>query len=269
MTRQPLRIFVSSPGDALRAREVAAQIIEKLAHEYARFFAIEPYLWEYEPMLSSGHFQDSIDPPSRFDAVILILESRLGTYLPERTHLREYRGIDGRAPVTGTEWEFEDALAAARTRGLPDLLVYRSGRHANVDTWDPQNRKAALVQIEALDAFWSRHFADSGTFIAGFGKYASLEEFAAKLEQDLRGCVRRRIDALTPAERTGFLGDPVVQGDACRGMRLELHGGGLGGPADHLADFRCRGRRSHRLRVCRCPEQCQWHRFAFQHPGLG
>ena len=203
MTRQPLRIFVSSPGDALKAREVAAQIIEKLAHEYARFFAIEPYLWEYEPMLSSGHFQDSIDPPSRFDAVILILESRLGTYLPERTQLREYRGIDGRAPVTCTEWEFEDALAAARTRGLPDLLVYRSGRHANVDNWDPQNRKAALAQIEALDAFWSRHFADSGTFIAGFGKYSNLEEFAAKLEQDLRGCIRRRIDALTPAERTG------------------------------------------------------------------
>jgi hypothetical protein len=68
MTRQRLRIFVSSPGDVMAAREVAAQIIEKVAHEYARFFTIEPYLWEYEPMLASGHFQDSIDPPSRFDA---------------------------------------------------------------------------------------------------------------------------------------------------------------------------------------------------------
>jgi hypothetical protein len=37
------------------AREVAAQIIEEVAHEYARFFTIEPYLWEYEPMLASGH----------------------------------------------------------------------------------------------------------------------------------------------------------------------------------------------------------------------
>jgi len=79
MTQQRLRIFVSSPGDVLAAREIAAQIIEKVAHEYVRFFAIEPYLWEYEPMLASGHFQDSIDPPSRFDAVILILESRRGT----------------------------------------------------------------------------------------------------------------------------------------------------------------------------------------------
>ena len=72
MRQQRLRIFVSSPGDVMTAREVAAQIIENLAHAYARFFAIEPYLWEYEPMLASGHFQDSIDPPSRFDVVILI-----------------------------------------------------------------------------------------------------------------------------------------------------------------------------------------------------
>src|SRR5579864_1360228 len=55
MTRQRLRIFVSSPGDVMSAREVAAQIVEKIAHEYAHFFAIEPYLWEYVPMLASGH----------------------------------------------------------------------------------------------------------------------------------------------------------------------------------------------------------------------
>src|SRR5579863_2308576 len=128
MSRQRLRVFVSSPGDVGAAREVSAQVIEKLAHEFARFFAIEPYLWEYEPMLASGHFQDSIDPPGKFDIVILILQSRLGTPLPERTLAREYRGMDGRAPVTGTEWEFEDALSAARDKGTPDLLVYRSQR---------------------------------------------------------------------------------------------------------------------------------------------
>jgi len=201
MSRQRLRIFVSSPGDVMSAREVAAQIIEKLAHEYARFFTIEPYLWEYEPMLASGHFQDSIDPPSQFDAVILILESRLGTPLPERTAVREYRGMDGRTPVTGTEWEFEDALVAARARGTPDILVYRSSRMATVDTWDAQSRQAVLRNLEALDAFWSRHFADQGTFLGGYAKFKSLEEFAAKLEHDLRGCVQRRVDKLQPDER--------------------------------------------------------------------
>ena len=41
-TRQRFRIFVSSPGDVMSAREVAAQVIEKIAHEFARFFVIEP-----------------------------------------------------------------------------------------------------------------------------------------------------------------------------------------------------------------------------------
>jgi hypothetical protein len=54
-------------------------------------------------MLASGHFQDAIEPPSTHDIVLLILWSRLGTPLPERTAVREYRGIDGRVPVTGTE----------------------------------------------------------------------------------------------------------------------------------------------------------------------
>jgi len=201
MARQRLRIFVSSPGDVMAARERAAQIIEKVAHEYARFFDIEAYLWEYEPMLASGHFQDSIDPPSRFDAVILILESRLGTPMPERTAVREYRGMDGRTPVTGTEWEFEDALVAARARGVPALLVYRSQRCAEVSTWDPQSQEAVLAQLKALNAFWSRHFADRGAFIGGYATFKTLEEFASKLEQDLRSCVQRRAEALQPEQR--------------------------------------------------------------------
>ena len=90
--KQRLRIFVSSPGDVKAAREVAALTIERLAQDYARFFTIEPYLWEYEAMVASGHFQDSIDPPSSFDVVLLILWSLLGTLLPEQTAIREYRG---------------------------------------------------------------------------------------------------------------------------------------------------------------------------------
>ena len=59
-----LRIFLSSPGDVIATREIAALTIERLAQDYARFFRIEPYLWEYEGMVASGHFQDSIEPPS-------------------------------------------------------------------------------------------------------------------------------------------------------------------------------------------------------------
>lgn len=191
---------MSSPGDVASARELTAQIIEKVAPRYARFFVLEPYLWEYEPMLASGSFQDSIDVPGSFDIVILILESRLGTLLPERTSLREYRGADGRAPVTGTEWEFEDALRAARATGTPQLLVYRSKRNTQISSWDPEQRQAVLKQLEALDTFWARHFANRGRFIGAYTEYVSLENFATRLERDLCRCVEKRIEALGQAK---------------------------------------------------------------------
>ena len=183
---QRLRVFVSSPGDVPDERLRAALVIDKLAQDYRRFFVLESYRWEHEPMLASGHFQDAIEPPSTHDIVLLILWSRLGTPLPEKTAVREYRGIDGRTPVTGTEWEYEDALRAAREHGAPDILAFRNISHPAIDPLDPQARARSLAQLEALDAFWQRHFADRGVFLAAYDQYRTLEEFAQRLEQALR-----------------------------------------------------------------------------------
>jgi WD40 repeat protein len=201
--QEPIRIFISSPGDVSAVREITALTIERLAQDYARFFAIEPYLWEYEAMIASGHFQDSIEPPSAFDIVVLILWSRLGTTLPARTGVREYRGIDGRTAVTGTEWEFEDALRAAQQSGTPDLLVYRSMQQAALDLRDPAHREEQLQQLAALERFWARHFADQGRFIGAYFAFSSDAQFAANLELHLRKLIDKRIAAQGPAHREG------------------------------------------------------------------
>ncbi len=193
---QRLRIFISSPGDVRALREIAALTIERLAQDYARFFAIEPYLWEYEAMVASGHFQDSIEPPSAFDIVVLIVWSRLGILLPPRTAVREYRGIDGRAPVTGTEWEFEEALQAAQRTGTPDLLVYRNMKPASFDTGDRSLREQQLQQFAALEGFWERHFLNQGMFIGAYTSFSSDAEFASALENHLRKLVQKRIHSL-------------------------------------------------------------------------
>jgi WD40 repeat protein len=198
---QRIRIFISSPSDVYAVREIAALTIERLAQDFARFFEIEPYLWEYEAMIASGHFQDSIEPPSSFDIVLLILWSRLGTTLPGRTQVREYRGLDGRAAVTGTEWEFEDALGAAQRCGKPDLLVYRSMQQATFDIRDPQRRQEQLQQLAALEKFWARHFADQGRFLGAYVAFTSDAEFAAALEQHLRKLIEKRIAAQAPGQR--------------------------------------------------------------------
>ncbi|MGO9933456.1 MAG: hypothetical protein ACLPV8_16825 [Steroidobacteraceae bacterium] len=197
---QRLRIFVSSPGDVTAARQIAALTIERLAQDYARFFHIEPYLWEFEAMVASGHFQDSIEPPSAFDVVVLILWSRLGTHLPERTSVREYRGLDGRTPVTGTEWEFEEAFQAAKQTGAPDLLVYRSLKQAPFNTHDPERLEEQLQQVKALNRFWERHFANQGMFIGAYTSFTSDAEFAASLENHLRKLIERRIASIGIAQ---------------------------------------------------------------------
>jgi WD40 repeat protein len=189
-----LRIFLSSPGDVITAREVAAQAIEKLALDYAhRLQSIVPYMWEHEAMIASGHFQDSIEPPSAFDIVVLILWSRLGTPLPERTSVREYRGIDGRSPITGTEWEYEEALRGARAHGAPDLLVFRSLQPATIDARDPRVRQEQLHQLEALDDFWSRHFANRGAFLGAYTDFADNVELAKALDHQLRQLIDKRL----------------------------------------------------------------------------
>src|SRR5260221_4436863 len=193
---QPLKIFISSPGDVNDERRRAALVISRLKREFARFFDLSAVLWEYEPMLSSGHFQDIIDPPSTADIVVLILWSRLGTPLPGKTDLREYKSLEGRVPVTGTEWEYEQALEARRLHGVPDLLVYRKFTEGLASFSRIEELDEIKRQWEGLQSFWQRYFENAeGGFKAAFNRFASLDEFEAQLEQHLREMIRRRLPA--------------------------------------------------------------------------
>src|ERR1044071_8254805 len=198
----PLQIFISSPSDVVPERRRAQLVIEKLGKEYSRFFAIAPVLWEVEPMLASGHFQDQIVPPSQTDILVLIVWSKLGTPLPPKTETREYRGIDNRVPVTGTEWEFEDALAANKTRGAPDLMAYRKQAEPLVSLTDKAAKNAAEQQWESLNAFWDRWFMDQGHFRAAFSTFETLDQFEAKIEADLRRLIENRISSLSAGDET-------------------------------------------------------------------
>ncbi len=212
---QRLRVFISSPSDVPDERLRAGLIVDKLSHEYGRFFTIESYRWEHEAMLASAHFQDAIEPPSSFDIVLLILWSRLGTQLPERTAEREYRGIDGRSPVTGTEWEYEEALKAARERKAPDLLAFRNISPAPIDPRNIAAQAAGMAQLSALNDFWGRHFADRGVFLTAYDEYRTLEEFAQRLEQSLRKLIERRIKHASAAMMRL---EPVWLSDPFRGL---------------------------------------------------
>ena len=99
--------------------------------------------------------------------------------------MREYKGIDGRVPVTGTEWEFEDALASFQLRGAPDVLAYRRTGDPGSSLADDALRAEQERQWRALQAFWEQTFEDRGEFRAASSQYARLDEFDAKLEAHL------------------------------------------------------------------------------------
>jgi tetratricopeptide (TPR) repeat protein len=212
MPGRQIRIFISSPDDVADERRRAAIVINRLAHEFVRFFELTAVLWEYEPMLASGHFQDAIVRPSDADIVVILLWSRLGTPLPER-----YQGIDGRAPVTGTEWEFEDALARNLSAGVPDLLVYRKDAPGRAEFDREDQLDAARQQWRALQAFWSRHFVgEEGGFKAAFNTFRDLDGFESQLEQHLRQMLRQRLPEMAARGERGAI--TWTEGSPFRGL---------------------------------------------------
>ena len=207
--RPKLRIFVSSPADVGPERRRVALIIEHLAKDYGRFFEVEFILWETEPMLASGHFQDHLTPPAEADIVVVIVWSRLGSPLPEKTAVREYRGIRGQAPVTGTEWEFESALAAQHKNGTPAICVYRKTLDPKVPLRDLAAKAAAEAQWAALDRFWQLHFVAGGR---AFKEFSDLEQFETEIERDLRQLIERQIKRLTGQARPVWRGGSPFRG---------------------------------------------------------
>ncbi|MEE8502177.1 MAG: WD40 repeat domain-containing protein, partial [Kiloniellales bacterium] len=224
-----IRVFISSPGDVLAARRRAALVCNRLSREFGRFFAVRPILWEYEPMLAAGHFQDVIEPaPSDADIVAVILWSRLGTPLPVETERRRYEGLDGRAPVTGTEWEFEDALRGRQEReargepALPDLLVYRSNAVPEARALRGDGMREAGDQLDALETFWQRHFVTpDGGFKLAFATYDTADAFEERFQADLRGLLRRRLPEITTPRGTTAPEVAVAwhQGSPFRGLQ--------------------------------------------------
>ena len=209
-----IRVFISSPDDVAEERRRAALVLGRLKRDFARFFELSPVLWEYEPMLAAGSFQDVILEPAKTDIVVVILWSRLGTPLPARTSMREYRGLDGRAPVTGTEWEFENALGALRERQArdelptPDILVYKKATEGVARGKTALELTAAAGQMAALEDFWARYFLNpNGQFLLAFNAFKSLNDFERQFEAHLRVLLRDRIERenLRPG---AWLGDP-------------------------------------------------------------
>jgi formylglycine-generating enzyme required for sulfatase activity/ribose 1,5-bisphosphokinase PhnN len=187
-----IRVFISSPADVRPERLKAEQIVARLDREFAYHFDIESVQWEREPLVAAHHFQhpDNIPQPRSTDIVVVILWSRLGVPLPED----QFRGAITGRPVTGTEWEFEDALASARERGVPELLLYRKTARITADLDDESALEERRVQRGLVQDFIKRWFhTESGPgYTAALHSFSSTGEFEEKLYDHLLALLKRR-----------------------------------------------------------------------------
>lgn len=118
------KIFIASPGDVCDERGLARGVIERIRSERAfrGRVDLECVAWDQPGagvamealMTPQEAIARGLPKPSECDIVVVILWSRIGTRLPP-----EYTKADGSRYVSGTEWEFLDALDAARRAGTP------------------------------------------------------------------------------------------------------------------------------------------------------
>lgn len=217
-----LKIFISSPSDVRPERLVAERVVRRLAREFAYHFQIEPVMWERAPLVASQHFQEGLTPPGETDIVVVILWSRLGVVLP----LEKFSGPLSGKPVTGTEWEFENALEATRLRKLPDLLMYRKKGPIIGSLDDDEAVHQQLLQKHLVEDFMKRWFIDQDAqaFTAAFREFVTTAEFEDLVETHLRELLKKRLAGVQAGARGSAAEDQEIlptiryEGNPFRGL---------------------------------------------------
>ncbi len=185
-----LRIFISSPGDVPEERDLARKLIKETL-PYNPFVrgkvTLDVVSWDDPesgtPMLGNLTPQECVNRfgprPSACDIVIVNFWARMGTPLPEDFGTKP----NGEPYLSGTEWEYEDALNAD---ARPDILVYRRGEEPTIKLKDP-DRAEKEEQFDRVERF----FADTSR-VPSHTRYSHIEQFAKRVQQDLESLIAER-----------------------------------------------------------------------------
>jgi len=186
-----LTVFISSPGDVIPERRMIKKILEQLNREFSGQLVMIPILWEEDPLLASETFQSQIHPPSETDIYIGIFWSRLGSPLP-----KDITREDGSRYLSGSEYEFEDAMAGFRKTGKPDLLIYRKTAEISVPLTNKEEVYSRVEQKERLEQFVRNWFMtkDGESYTGAFHAFNETEQ----LEDMILGHLRKLLVKFLP-----------------------------------------------------------------------
>jgi len=192
-----LTVFISSPGDVIPERRVIKKILEQLNREFSGQLVLIPILWEEDPLLASETFQSQIHPPSETDIYVGIFWSRLGSPLP-----KDITREDGTRYLSGSEYEFEDAMAGFRKAGKPDLLIYRKTAEITVSLTNKEEVYGRVEQKERLEQFVRNWFMteDGESYTGAFHVFNEPEQ----LEDMILGHLRKLLEKYLSTDTAGI-----------------------------------------------------------------
>jgi tetratricopeptide (TPR) repeat protein len=184
-----VRVFLSSPGDVEEERRLVRHLLKDDLpyHAFLRDrVTLDVVSWDdpaaQVPMLADLTPQESVNrdmpKPSACDIVIVVLWGRMGTPLPETI-----RKSNGESYLSGTEWEYEDALSSQRTP-KPEVLLYRRAKEPSFRGGDPNLLEKQQQYLE-VQKFFSRFRNSDGSLTGGFKHYTTPKELANKVKEDL------------------------------------------------------------------------------------
>jgi Domain of unknown function (DUF4062) len=195
------RIFLSSPGDVAEERKEAHQILTTLPEEPAwrGRISIEVARWDNPrsptPMYANFSPQEAVNlhlpKPSESELVVLILWSRFGTPLsyPLKADNTQY--------LSGTEWEYEDAI-----RARVPVLLFRRTSEPYVPLRDREYAEKSR-QFELVEKFFEQFSSPTG-LSGGIIQYDSLVDFKDKFRGIVESVVRQFIERTTATQTSLF-----------------------------------------------------------------
>jgi len=189
------RVFVSSPGDVAEERRLAHEILSIMPEQPAwqGKIGIEVVRWDNPhsptPMYANLAPQEAVNQnlpkPSECDLVVLILWGRFGTPLAEPLK------PDGSHYLSGTEWEYEDAIT-----GKVPILLYRRISDPQVSLRDPPKDVAEKQrQLALVDEFFKRLTGRGGAAEGGYIPYKDVADFKDRFRSITESAIRQLLEA--------------------------------------------------------------------------
>jgi tetratricopeptide (TPR) repeat protein len=191
LSKRIIHVFASGPGDVQEELTIVRETLDRLSSDPSNNVELREAASDTGIMTVTP--QEAIDrgllKPSECDIAIFIFWSRFGTPLPP-----EYRKPDGRPYLSGTEWEYEDAVQAARATERPLTLVYRRTEKPKIDAGSA-DASDKIEQYKRVEEFFAGfRDAASGALTGGVNEYDGPRDFAMKIERHLLQILQSILD---------------------------------------------------------------------------